>query len=269
MSNISADELNKAYNTLGIKANPFLNKASSKPASVATEITKAENDAASLDITKGEATFGNTMFKGDAKKKAFYDKCQLEKAQKENELNQINEKIARLEKGEDVEEVSAEQNSRDKEVEKEKNKKPSETNIPLIKGLEDKLNKTLERLELSQQQNTELINKIEKGHKQYKRIEERLAKIEEEPMSRKSFTTQHFIEKAHNGNGEGNKGQTVLSLSQNPKEILNVLESKAELEKGNQCNMLYADALVSYESSKILPETILKDLAKQNIIITR
>lgn len=135
----------------------------------------------------------------------------------------------------------------------------------LIKGINtqnDLLSKTLNTIATLKTENSNLSD--------------RLNTLEKQPMPRKSVTSG-YLEKGMGGAGvEGNESSQnnnsmVFSLSRDRKQIVNILEAKAEIDKIEKGlnNEIYTNALIGYESSNLLPQDIIADLNKQNIIITK
>lgn len=93
----------------------------------------------------------------------------------------------------------------------------------------------------------------------FKALEERVSSVEGQPVGRKSVTTQSFLKKGFEGSENGD-GIKTLSTTLNKAEILDILDSKAEITEKGVGNMQFANAMVKFESSGYLDQTIMHRL---------
>jgi len=184
------------------------------------------------------------------------------------ETGKLKEKVGKMKKAvedmENSEELLAQINEFEKSLE------PDE-----MGNLKEQVEQVGEKFKVAGELSRALEKKIEKGVKELQgelkksneELQDRVKKLEDKPDPRKSFTTKEYIEKGFGPNGEDLKGKKLLSLSQNYPEITNLLASKANIEKGDESDPLFVDALLKYEASKTLPMEIIKKLNEENIYI--
>ena len=102
-----------------------------------------------------------------------------------------------------------------------------------------------------------LTEELTKANENYETLDERLEKIESQSNGHKSYLSKNYIQKAFSE--DESTGKKVLSLVSHRKEIVDFLDNKAEIEKGER-QEFYQDACMAYESSGTLPQKVIKDL---------
>jgi hypothetical protein len=88
----------------------------------------------------------------------------------------------------------------------------------------------------------------------FQSLEERVSSVENVPVGKKSVTTQGFLKKGFEAQ-EASNGIRTLSTSINKSEILDILDSKAEITEKGVGNMAFANAMAIFESSGYIDQT--------------
>lgn len=152
-----------------------------------------------------------------------------------------------------------------KKKEEKKEIKKEEKNEEMEKAISESIQPLLKPIQKLIEINKGLTDELSSTKEEIKKANDRIKALENQPLGRKSYTSQ-FIEKAFQENTDNGKKQ--LSMSQHKTEINNLLDNLT-FEKG-QMNELYANGISMYQSSGIMPEDVIRDLAiKHNIEIVR
>lgn len=205
----------------------------------------------------------------------------LKKARDEKalELANLEKAIEKAQKGEmdddsenedddDSENDENENEDEDNETEKGK-KKPT-----MMKSESSEIIKAIEESNKANLQNQQALGTLVKGmmdalgevSEKLTVAYEKIDALESQPQPRKSV--QRYIEKSFDNDGMKNEdGSRELHIGRDKREILDILESKSNLEKGENVDMQMANAMSLYETSGTLPGAIISRLAKENKVI--
>src|ERR1035437_10063782 len=247
---ISQESIDKAYKTLGMSIEGF-SKGKESEEMEKCSFKKAVGSSLFKKFKKGE---DDKEVEADDK---FYKK--MEKGGYE-EANEEEVKKAKESEEEDEEDETEDEEKKEKKVEKAK--KPIEKSIvtDILKAMEKSDNRSNE---LFKAIGTVLKDNKEKNEEFQKSILDRLEAIEETPAGRKSFSkaTERFKDE------DLEKGQKVLSVSKNKKELINLLESFT-FEKG--CDDELAKGMTTLESSGVmLPNVAMRLFTEKGIRVVQ
>jgi|ERR1035437_4188303 hypothetical protein len=201
----------------------------------------------------------------DAEESEEEDEDETEEEEEEKKpIKKAKKKIEKAKESEESEEEEEDETEDEEKKEKkvEKAKKPIEKSIvtDILKAMEKSDNRSNE---LFKAIGTVLKDNKEKNEEFQKSILDRLEAIEETPAGRKSFSkaTERFKDE------DLEKGQKVLSVSKNKKELINLLESFT-FEKG--CDDELAKGMTTLESSGVmLPNVAMRLFTEKGIRVVQ
>ena len=259
---ISQESIDKAYKTLGM-SNDDITKGEESEEMKKGHIFKKAVGSLFKKFKKGdddkEVEADDKFYK--KMEKGGYDEATEEEVKKakedeesseetEEEVKKAKKKIVKAKEDEEAEETEEEEEETEEETEEEEKKEVKKAKKPIEKSISNDIIKALEKSENRSNELFKAIGVVLKDNKEknedfQKSILERLETIESTPAGRKSFSkaTERFTEE----NIE--KGQKVLSVSKNKKELINLLETFT-FEKG--CDDEFAKGMTTLESSNVL-----------------
>lgn len=246
-----------------------------------------------LDLSKGEGEEESTEQNQENSEEKNASKEEVEKSEnneeldalvkardsKQAEIDALNEQIKKAQKGEDEEDEDDEEKKKDDDIEEGMSKEDINKMEKTYKKDEDKDNveksesndllksiqSTLEENNKKQDAVGVLIkgfqDTIENQNEKIGLMQEQIEALESQPMPRKSTT--RVIEKSFTDQEDLGDGKTHLHIGKDKRQIIQILEDRSNLEKGEDVDMQLANAMSMLETSGTIPTAVVHRLEKE------
>ena len=271
---INREELEKALGVLGVeisKAEGSDKKFDKKKLDLTKEYAEEELEGLKKSGEYDEADFKDAKIKKAKMCKSDEEKAEIKKAieEKETELAEL-KKAMDEDASEEKETKEDEKNEEEKETKEESKEKGSDTVMKaeefaeIIKStvetmLTEKIQSftsKIEEVELSKAEETTLLKA------EISELRTSLESVSSQPLHRSAMNVV-ALEKEHQ---EATKNCKVgISISQNKKDLKDILISKSGIEKG-EINEFYANALMGFEATGQISKAVEQELMKSENI---